>query len=186
MTLKSSTRLYTGRVFNVDLDTVGFPDGSAGQLEMVRHPGAAAVLPFLDPPSSPDPRVVLIHQFRHAADGYVWEIPAGRLEPGETPEECARREMLEEAGCRAGKIDLVASIYTTPGFTDEIIHLFAGMVTGTGDPDREVDEFLEVRTLRWSEVGCMVARGEIVDGKTLCCLFYLQHFNRNHETATGG
>ncbi len=176
--LKSSTRIYPGRVVNVDLDTVEFPDGSSGQLEMIRHPGAAAVVPFLDPPSSADPRVALIYQFRHAADKYLWEIPAGRLEDGESPEDCARREMLEETGYTAERVDHLASIYTTPGFTDEIIHLFTAEVTGVGDHDREADEFLEVHPLRWSEVGRMVARGEIIDGKTLCGLFYLQHFSR--------
>lgn len=178
-----STRLYSGRIFDVDLDTVEFPDGSTGKLEMIRHPGASAILPFLDSPESADPRVVLVYQFRHAANGYVWEIPAGRLDPGEAPEDCARREMLEETGYSAGRIDHIASVYTTPGFTDEIIHLFAGAVTGAGAHDRELDEFLEVHTLRWSEVGRMVARGEIVDGKTLCCLFYLQHFTRGRPTA---
>ena len=134
--LKSSTRIYAGRVFNVDLDTVEFPDGSSGQLEMIRHPGAAAVVPFLDPPSSADPRIALIYQFRHAADRYLWEIPAGRLEDGESPEDCARREMLEETGYTAERVDHLASIYTTPGFTDEIIHLFAMAIRhglGAGD-----------------------------------------------------
>jgi ADP-ribose pyrophosphatase len=101
MTLVSSRRLYDGRVLNLDLDTVRFPDGSTGELEMVRHPGAAAVIPFLESPRSPDPEIVMIRQFRHAADGFVWEIPAGRLDPGETPEACARRELEEEAGMSA-------------------------------------------------------------------------------------
>ena len=178
MALISSERLYSGRVFDVDADQVKFPDGSTGQLEMIRHPGAAAVLPLIDPLSSPDPRVLLIHQFRHAADGFVWEIPAGRLEPGESPEACAKREMLEETGCIADAIDHLASVYTTPGFTDEVIHLYTGEVVEHGDHQRERDEFLEIHTLPWSEVGRMVARGDIVDGKTLCCLFYVQQFRR--------
>src|SRR3954470_12377969 len=97
MALISTERLYTGRVLNLDLDTVRFPDGSTGTLEMIRHPGAAAVLPFVDDPRSADPTVILIKQFRHAADGYIWEIPAGRLDPGESPEACAARELEEEA-----------------------------------------------------------------------------------------
>jgi ADP-ribose pyrophosphatase len=174
MPLKSTRRLYSGRVFDVDLDSVEFPDGSLGTLEMIRHPGAAAVLPVLDPVTDDDPRVVLIHQFRHATDGYIWEVPAGRLDPGELPEDCARREMAEETGFVAGRLEHLASVYTTPGFTDEIIHLFAAEVTGLGDHQRELDEFLEVKTLCWSEVGQMVGRGQIVDGKTLCCLFSFQ------------
>jgi ADP-ribose pyrophosphatase len=85
MSLISSERKYHGRVISLDVDTVEFPDGSQGQLEMVRHPGASAIVPLLDPPDSADPRVLLLRQFRHAADGYVWEIPAGRLDPGESP-----------------------------------------------------------------------------------------------------
>lgn len=178
MTLISAERLYTGRVFNVDADDVEFPDGSTGQLEMIRHPGASAVLPFIDPLLAPDPRVALIHQFRHAADAFVWEIPAGRLEPNEQPEDCARREMLEETGFTAGAVDHLASVYTTPGFTDEIIHLYTAEVTGQGEHRRERDEFLDVEVVRWSEVGRMVRRGDIIDGKTLCCLFHVQQFRR--------
>ncbi|MCC7133755.1 MAG: ADP-ribose pyrophosphatase, partial [Gemmatimonadales bacterium] len=74
-----SKRVHTGRVIKLDVDQVRFPDGSEGQLEMIRHPGAAAVVPMLDRPTDPDPRVVLIRQFRHAADDFIWEIPAGTL-----------------------------------------------------------------------------------------------------------
>ena len=104
MTLLESERRYDGRVIRVDLDTVRFPDGSTGVLEMIRHPGASAVVPFLDDPASPDPRVLLIHQYRHAADGALWEIPAGTLSPGEAPLACARRELAEEAGMEAKEI----------------------------------------------------------------------------------
>ena len=79
MTLVSSERLYSGRIINLDRDTVQFPNQSTGQLEMIRHPGASAVVPFLDEPRAPDPQIHLIRQFRHAANGYIWEIPAGRL-----------------------------------------------------------------------------------------------------------
>jgi ADP-ribose pyrophosphatase len=170
MPLLSTERIYTGKVLNLDLDTVRFPDGSSGTLEMIRHPGAAAVLPFLDHPDDPDPRVILIRQFRHAADGYVWEIPAGRLEPDETPEACAHRELLEETGYTAIEVRPLITIYTTPGFTDERIHLFlaTGLAAGTARP--EADEFVEPRILPWSEVLAMARRGEIQDGKTLCAL----------------
>ena len=97
----STNRAYTGRRIAVDLDTVRFPDGSTGTLEMVRHPGASAVIPFLDDPASPDPRVILIRQYRYAAEGELWEIPAGTLDRGEDPVACAHRELREEAGCVA-------------------------------------------------------------------------------------
>ena len=176
MTLLSSERRYQGRVISLDVDTVGFPDGSQGPLEMIRHPGAAAVVPFVDPPGSPDPRVLLIHQFRHAADGYIWEIPAGRLDPGETPDDCARRELVEETGMRAERLERITTIYTTPGFTDEQIHLYVADGLVEGAHHREADEFLELRPTRWSEILRLMERGEIADGKTLVALLYLQAF----------
>ncbi len=178
MTLVSSRRLHTGRVLNLDVDSVRFPDGSSGELEMLRHPGAAAVLPFLDDPRAPDPDVVLIRQFRHAADGYIWEIPAGRLDPGETPEQCARRELEEEAGLRGGMLTRLTTIFTTPGFTDEKIHLFAAVGGQQGGHRREPDEFMEVIRLPWSRVMTLAASGEIQDGKTLIALMFVQCFVR--------
>jgi ADP-ribose pyrophosphatase len=178
MTLLSAERCYTGRIINLDVDRVRFPDGSTGQLEMIRHPGASAVVPFLDPPESPDPRVVLIRQFRHAAQDYIWEVPAGRLDPGESAEACARRELREEAGFIAGELRYLLSIYTTPGFTDERIHLFLANRLRDGSKRHEADEFLEVHALRWSKVGRMIRTGEIVDGKTLATLMFVQCFVR--------
>jgi ADP-ribose pyrophosphatase len=179
MALVSSRRLYTGRVLNLDLDDVRFPDGSVGELEMIRHPGAAAVVPFVDQPGASDPTVLLIRQFRHAADGYVWEIPAGRLDPGESPEACARRELEEEAGVTAHRLERLTTIYTTPGFTDERIHLFLAIGLTSGTDRREPDEFVEVHQMRWSQVLGLIQRGEIIDGKTLATLMFVQCFRRN-------
>jgi ADP-ribose pyrophosphatase len=178
MPLISATRVYSGKVVNLDLDTVRFPDDSTGQLEMLRHPGAAAVVPFLDPPGGADPRVVLIRQFRHAADGYIWEVPAGRLDCDEPAEACAERELEEETGMRPRRLERLTTIYTTPGFTDERIHLFLADGLEPGAEHREADEFMELHTLRWSEVLGMIERGEIVDGKTLVSLLYVQSFRR--------
>ena len=178
MTLVSSERLYSGRVINLDRDTVRFPDGSTGQLEMIRHPGASAVVPFLDEPRGADPRIHLIRQFRHAADGPIWEIPAGRLDPGETPATCAQRELEEEIGLTADVLARVTTIYTTPGFTDEKIHLFMAHELRKGVHKRDPDEFMEVHTRRWSEVMTMVRTGEIQDGKTLAALLFIQCFRR--------
>ena len=170
----STRRIHTGRVLDLDIDTVRFPDGSTGELEMIRHPGAAAVIPFLGDPRGADPDVVLIRQFRHAADGYIWEIPAGRLDPGEMPEACARRELQEEAGMTAGALERLTMIHTTPGFTDEVIHLFAATGLTEGDHAREADEFLELHRLRWSEVLALAGRGEISDAKTLTALLFVE------------
>jgi ADP-ribose pyrophosphatase len=179
MALISTERLYSGRIVNLNRDSVRFPDGSTGHLEMFRHPGASAVVPMLDPVDDPDPRVILIRQFRHAAEGFIWEVPAGRLDPGETPERCAERELEEEAGMRAGRIERLTTIYTTPGFTDERIHLFLASDLRSGEQGRESDEFMEVETRRWSDIMGMVQRGEIVDGKTLIGLMFVQCFMRN-------
>ena len=176
--LLSSSRLYSGRIVNLDLDTVRFPDDSTGQLEILRHPGASAVVPFLDPPGLADPRVVLIRQFRHAADGFIWEVPAGRLDAGESPESCAGRELEEETGMRARRLERLTTILTTPGFTDERIHLFLAEGLEPGAEHREADEFMELHTLRWSEVMRLVGNGEVTDGKTLVCLMFAQCFRR--------
>jgi ADP-ribose pyrophosphatase len=178
MALVSSRRIYTGRVLNLDLDTVRFPNGSVGELEMIRHPGASAVVPFADDPVAPDPVLLMIHQFRHAADRYVWEIPAGRLDPGELPEACARRELEEEAGVVAAELRRLTTIYSTPGFTDERIHLFLATGLTGGTARHEADEFVEVRQLRWSEVLSLIEQGEITDGKTLVSLMFVECFRR--------
>lgn len=176
MTRLTTERKYSGRILDLDLDTVGFPDGSVGHLEMIRHPGASAVIPFLDPPGSADPRILMLRQFRHAADGYLWEIPAGRLEPGEPPETCARRELREEAGMTAGTLLPLISILTTPGFTDELIHLFSAHNLSPVPTAREADEFMEVHEIRWAKVGRMIRQGEIRDSKTLTALMFVQCF----------
>lgn len=178
MALVSTERLHTGRIVSLDLDTVSFPDGSTGTLEMLRHPGASAVVPFVDDPRSEDPRIILIRQFRHAADGFLWEIPAGRLDPGEEPEACARRELREETGYTAADCRRLVTIHTTPGFTDERIHLFMATGLRPGDHAREADEFVEVHETRWTEALRLVEKGEVTDAKTLTALLYTEAFLR--------
>jgi ADP-ribose pyrophosphatase len=176
MALISSDRRYHGRIISLDVDTVRFPDNTTGQLEMIRHPGASAVVPFLDDPGSSDPRVLLIRQFRHAADSYIWEIPAGRLDPGETPAQCAARELKEETGMIGGQLEWLTTIYTTPGFTDERIHLYLATGLREGEHQREVDEFLELVPTRWSQVLDLIRNRDIMDGKTLSALLYAGAF----------
>jgi ADP-ribose pyrophosphatase len=170
------TRQYTGRIINVDVDDVRFPDGSVGQLEMVRHPGASAILPFLTEPGGDDPQVLLIRQYRYAAEGYVYEVPAGRLDPGETPQECAVRELKEETGCTAGNVEHLYSFYTTPGFTDEKIHAYMASDLTRGESELEADEFVETISLPLSRALEMVREGKIVDAKTALTLMYAAGF----------
>jgi ADP-ribose pyrophosphatase len=169
--------VHEGRVVDLGIDTVRFPDGSVGELEMIRHSGAAAVLPLLDPIDSADPRILLIHQFRYAAGGYIYEVPAGRPDKrGEEWTVCARRELEEETGHFPGTLTFLTSILTTPGFTDELIHLFVATDLREGKTGRDVDEFMEVHPTRLSRALEMIRTGEIQDGKTICTLLYFSQF----------
>ena len=178
MTLLESKRAYTGKRISVDIDRVRFPDGSEGSLEMVRHPGASAVIPFLDPIDSKDPRVILIRQYRWAAEDVMWEIPAGTLDMGESPERCAHRELREEAGVSATELRHLTTIYTTPGFTDELIHLYAATGLTSSATAHEADEFIETHEIRWSEIGRMIRDRRIRDAKTISALMWVQCFLR--------
>ena len=170
MTLLKSERVYTGRIVSLDVDTVRFPNGTVGELEMLRHPGASAVVPFLDDPTDADPRILLIRQFRHATGGMLWEIPAGRRDGEESPEATAVRELREETGYHCDNLRKLTWIWTTPGFTDEVIHLFAASGLTPGESAREPDEIMDLHVVRWSEAQAMIARGEIVDAKTIVAL----------------
>jgi ADP-ribose pyrophosphatase len=172
----SSRRVYTGRVINLDVDTVRYPDGTTGELEMIRHPGAAAVVPVVSDPAGADPTVLLLRQYRYATGGTVWEIPAGRLAPGEDPADCARRELLEETGVTAGRLERLTTIWTTPGFTDEKIHLYWASDLTTGAHAREADEFIEVVPKPLTEVLAAIRSGEICDAKTVVAILYMAGF----------
>jgi ADP-ribose pyrophosphatase len=173
----STRRVYEGRILNVDIDKVRFPNGHEGELEMVRHPGASAVVPFLSDPHGENPQVLLIRQYRWAAERVIYEIPAGKLDGDEAPETCARRELREETGCECEELEHLTTIYTTPGFTDERIHLF--MATGlnrVGEVELEHDEFVESEPVSLSDALHMIANGKIVDSKTVCALLFVAGF----------
>src|SRR5437868_7771592 len=171
-----STRVYSGRIVSLDVDDVRYPDGSTGELEMLRHPGASAIVPFLSDPGGDDPQILLIRQYRYAAGGYMLEVPAGRLDAGEAPKNCAERELKEETGCAADRIEYLTTIYTTPGFTDEKIHLFMATGLTAGETKHEADEFLELRPMLLSRALEMIEAGEIRDGKTALGLLFAAGF----------
>lgn len=173
---ESSRRIYTGRVINLDVDTVRFPDGSTGELEIIRHPGASAIVPVLGDPASQDPELVLIKQYRYAAGGYVYEIPAGRLNDGEDPRDCAARELTEETGYRADTVDHLYTMFTTPGFTDEKIHVFRATGLRAGESAREADEFMSVERMPLSRALSLISSGEISDAKTALAILYAANF----------
>ena len=157
-----SKSIYTGIVINLNVDTVTLPNGLTVDLEMVRHPGAAAVVPLKD-----DDTVILIRQFRHAVGGFIYEIPAGKLHTGEDPTVCAARELEEEIGYRAGRLDLLSSIYTAPGFTDEVIHIYKATELRAGRQHLDRDEVLEVIEMPLSEAIRMIETGVIRDAKSI-------------------
>jgi len=181
----NSRRVYTGRVINLDVDDVRFPDGSVGELEIIRHPGASAIVPILGDPNAADPELVLIRQYRYAAGGYVYEIPAGRLNEGEAPQECAARELVEETGYRAGQVEHLYTMFTTPGFTDERIHLFRATDLHDGPAAREPDEFMSVERMSLSKALGLIRNGEISDSKTALAILYAAQFGISAGDGTG-
>jgi ADP-ribose pyrophosphatase len=160
--LLSTKRMYSGKVLKLDLDTVALPNGRTTDLEILRHPGASAIVPLKE-----DGRVVLIRQLRHAAGGFIYEIPAGKLDPQEDPKDCASRELEEEVGYRAGFLDLLTSIWTAPGFTDEVIHIYKGMNLEKGTQALDQDEVLEIVEWPLEEAMARIQDGTIRDAKTI-------------------
>jgi ADP-ribose pyrophosphatase len=157
--------VYAGRVLSLDVDEVEEPGGVRAVREVVRHLGSVATLAVHD-----DGRVVLVRQYRYAVDQEVWELPAGRLEKGEDALEGARRELEEEAGLRAGELESMGVFYTTPGFCDEVMHLFRATRLAPVPPRPEPDERFLVRSLSLEEARDMMRRGEVCEGKTMVAL----------------
>jgi len=151
---------------HLDIERVSLPNGVEVDLEMIRHPGAAAVV------ACTASEVTLIRQYRFAAGGYLWEIPAGTLDPGETPDVCARRELREEAGVDADELIPLGSVLTTPGFCDERIHIYLARGLHRATTKHDLDEVItEVREVGWDSVFAMMEAGEIVDAKSLVGLY---------------
>ncbi len=158
--------VHRGRSISLWVEQAELPGGHSVELDVVRHPGASAVVPF----AAPD-RVLLIRQFRHAAGGTIWEVPAGKLD-GDTPEVCAAKELEEEVGRRAGRLEKLGWIWTTPGFTDEVIHLFAAYDLEPCPQRLEEDEVIEVVEMGLAEALDLVWRGELCDAKSALALVH--------------
>ena len=168
--------IFKGRIVDLNLETVTLPNGATVELEVIHHPGAAAVVPMKD-----DRTVILIRQYRHAVGGYIYEVPAGKLHPGEDPRECANRELEEEIGWKAGTLEHVTSAYTTPGFTDEVIHIYKATQLQKGKQDLGHDEVLEIAEFPLERTIAMIREGVIQDAKTIVGLqsVYLQSLGEN-------
>ena len=166
MRIASETK-YRGRVFRVDVDRVKLPHGKEVTLDIVRHPPSVVLLPMPSPGE-----IILVRQYRHAVDRFLWELPAGSLDPGETPDQAAARECHEEIGLRPGRLERLLALFPTPGYCDEemIFYRLTELSTPDEPADQDEDEHLEPRTFTIDAAGAMLARGEIVDMKTVCGL----------------
>jgi ADP-ribose pyrophosphatase len=157
---------FEGRLLRLEVDRVRLPNGGESVRELIRHPGAAVMVPVL-----PDGRLIFVRQYRYPTGEVLLELPAGKLEWGEDPLQCARRETAEETGYRPGTVSSLGAFYTAPGFSDEIIHAY--LVTDLEpDPDATTDgdENLDVVILERSEVGRLLAGGDLRDAKTIAAL----------------
>lgn len=161
--------IYRGRIVHLTVEDVTLPNGHQTPLEIVRHPGAAAIATF-----DANGDVTLLRQYRHAAGGWLWEVPAGKLDPGEAPETCAARELREEAGLIAGHLEHLGSIVTCPGFCDETIHLYLATDLTSVPPELGADEVIDtVETVPLHRALEMVRSGEIRDAKTIAALTHV-------------
>lgn len=158
----STQHIYSGRVVKLDLHEVELPNGEHGKRELIRHPGAVAVIAVDD-----ERNVLLVRQYRIAAARVMLELPAGTLEPDEQPEVCAIRELQEETGYKPGKLESIGAFFVAPGYTTEYIHLFIASELGESQLDGDEDEFIEVARVPFHEALAMVERGEIIDGKSI-------------------
>jgi ADP-ribose pyrophosphatase len=158
--------LHKGRVFALFRERVALENGVTLDLDIVRHPGAAAMVPL-----TASHTLMMIRQYRHAANGYIWEIPAGTLDPGETPLACAKRELVEEIGYAAQTWHKLGEITPVPGYSDERIHIFCAMDLTPAIQHLDSDEILDVHEIPFETAIKMAERGEIEDAKTLSGLF---------------
>ncbi|HOW27803.1 MAG TPA: NUDIX hydrolase [Elusimicrobiota bacterium] len=171
-------RLYKGRAIDFCVDTVALSSGLQTQREYLSHPGAVAVVPLLDPVKHPDPRILLVRQYRYPVQNLTLEIPAGKLDEHERPGSCVRRELEEETGYKARRITPMISYWPTPAFATEILHIYLaqGLVGGRYNPDE--DELIHPEILRLRPLLQMIRAGRIRDSKTIIGLLYFVQWRR--------
>ncbi|MBI2336537.1 MAG: NUDIX hydrolase [Deltaproteobacteria bacterium] len=159
--------IYKGKIVSLSILDLVLPNGVSTKVEVVGHPGGAAVLPVF-----PNGDILLLRQYRACLNQYIWEIPAGRLEKGEIPRQTVLRELQEETGFKARSIKKILSIWTTPGFCQEVIHLFVAKGLILGKCSQERDEIIETHRFSVQKIKQLLKSGKIQDGKTLVALFY--------------
>jgi len=172
--VRSTRRIYDGKVLSLDVDEVEEPGEVRATREVVRHLGSVAALAIDD-----EGGIILVRQYRYAVDESLWELPAGRLDPGETPQEAAQRELREEIGQEAERLEPMAFFYTTPGFCDEAMHVFRATGLRPAQAEGDEDERIEVRTFGLDEALEMIGRGELREGKTLVAVLLERERRQN-------
>lgn len=163
----NSKYVFRGRILNVRLDTVLLPDGRESTREIVEYSGAVAIVAL-----TPAMEVVLVRQYRYPVGRELIEVPAGKIEEGEAPEACARRELMEEAGCQAASWRYLGRFYSTPGFTSELMHLYLAQDLTFSEQAPDEDEFVQVVRVPFKTAVEMALRGEICDAKSICGLLW--------------
>jgi len=167
LSAKTSGEVQRGFQVIVSKERFTLPSGRELELDIVKHPGAAAIVPFIS-----DTDILLIRQYRHATRDTIIEVPAGKIDPGESPSETAVRELEEEIGQRAGRIEELGWIWTTPGFADEKIYLYAGFDLEATDSRPEDDEVIEAFRISLDEALDLIWRGELTDAKSALTLIH--------------
>ncbi len=169
-TLIKKNRIYKGKAIDFYCDEVELPNGHPGKREYIGHPGAAAVLPFLNKND-----IILVKQYRYPIDKITLELPAGKMDAGETPESCILRELEEETGFKAKKIEKMISFYPSTAFSNEVLHIFAAFGLERGNTNPDEDEFIAWEAVNFIEAVEMVKRGDIMDSKTVIALLYFDN-----------
>ena len=165
--VNSQEALYQGRVFRLDKENITLGNGVNVDVDIIRHPGASAIVPLLK-----ENTLLMIRQYRHAVGDFIWEIPAGTLDANEAPIQCARRELIEETGYSADSWHELGKIYPLPGYSDERIHIFLASDLTPARQDLDMDEVLEVHEVDFKDAIEMIYKGEIQDAKTIAALMF--------------
>jgi 8-oxo-dGTP pyrophosphatase MutT (NUDIX family) len=175
----SSKVVYEGKLFRVTHDHIVTPTGHETTRDVVRHNGSVIILAVDNSKSKKDPWIVMERQYRHAAGRFLWELPAGRLDPGEEPLAGAQRELEEETGYRAKKWKPLVEYYASPGFLGESMKVYVAEGLVSGDAHPEADENIELRLIKLSDILKEIEKGKIMDGKTLSCVLFYDHLRRS-------
>lgn len=160
--------IYQGKILNLKKYKVKLPDGSNSMREIVEHSGGVSIVPITE-----QNEIIMVKQYRKAPEEILLELPAGKLEPDEKPEVCAKRELLEETGYKVENMKKLFSFYTTPGYSNELLHLFQGKVTKFKKKELDADEFIEITKIKPAEIMNLIFQGKIKDSKTIIGLLYI-------------